>query len=261
VLLRVIIDGPRHPWYNMAMDEAILLSRRKIGLDTLRIYKWSPPAVSLGRGQSADTVDLEEMERAGIVLVRRPTGGGALLHLWEITYSVVLSSDSPLVKLDVGESARTIAQGVARAVELLGATASVKGDHSVGTDNICYMRSGSSDVMIGGRKISGSAQVRNGDLLQHGTLLLHFDPELWIKVIRSPGLNAEDLRKRVTSLDQLMKEVREEEIVNAIVKGFTEVLGEEIEFGEPTKAEVALTQELMRTKYSTDAWNLRSTSS
>lgn len=147
-MLRIVVDGPRHPAYNMAMDEALLLLRGEVDYDTLRIYKWSPPGVSLGRGQPADAIDLEEIEKFGGVVVRRPTGGGALLHWEELTYSVVLSKEHPLAKLEVPESAAAIAKGVARAVESLGIEVGVKGGLGSGKDNLCYMRTGSSDVLV-----------------------------------------------------------------------------------------------------------------
>ncbi|MCE4610511.1 MAG: lipoate--protein ligase family protein, partial [Desulfurococcales archaeon] len=120
--LRVIVDGPRDPRMNMAVDEAIARLRREAGVDTLRLYMWLPGGLSLGRRQSVSDVNLEEASRRGYILVRRPTGGAALLHpwRWEITYSVVLSTKHPLASLPIKESAAAIARGISRALERLG---------------------------------------------------------------------------------------------------------------------------------------------
>ncbi|MFZ8795675.1 MAG: lipoate--protein ligase family protein, partial [Acidilobaceae archaeon] len=106
--LRVIVDGPRDPQLNMAVDEAIARLRYTVGYDTLRLYMWLPSGVSIGRRQDARrSARLEEVERLGFKLVRRPTGGAALLHPQddEVTYSVVLSSNHPLYSMDVASSA------------------------------------------------------------------------------------------------------------------------------------------------------------
>jgi lipoate-protein ligase A len=177
--LRVIVDGPRDPQLNMAVDEAIARLRYTVGYDTLRIYMWLPSGVSIGRRQDARrSVRLEEVERLGFKLVRRPTGGAALLHPQddEVTYSVALSSNHPLYSMDVASSAARIAEGIAIAVRRLGLEASVRGLGEPWSSSFCYVSPGSSDVTIGGRKVSGSAQRRDwGVILQHGTLLLRYD--------------------------------------------------------------------------------------
>ncbi|MEB3859818.1 MAG: lipoate--protein ligase family protein, partial [Desulfurococcales archaeon] len=122
-LLRVIIDGPRDPRVNMAIDEAILRLRSRVGYDTLRLYTWRPTGVSLGRRQNAEAaIRLEEASKMGFVVVRRPTGGGALLHVegGEVTYSLVLSSEHPVYSASIDESAAMIAEGVAEALRMLG---------------------------------------------------------------------------------------------------------------------------------------------
>jgi Lipoate-protein ligase A len=128
-MLRVIVDGPRDPCYNMAIDEAIMLNRNTVNYDTLRLYMWSPSGVSLGRGQNANASYLDKIKELGFRLVRRPTGGGALLHPEdnEITYSVVLSTNSTIAKSSVDESAIEIAKGILYTLQILGENVDIRG--------------------------------------------------------------------------------------------------------------------------------------
>ncbi len=260
--LRIIVDGPRHPQLNMAIDEAVLRLRGETGADTLRIYMWLPGGLSLGRRQSPSEVNLEEARRRGYALVRRPTGGAALLHPWpwEVTYSVVLSREHPLARLDVAESAAEIARGVARAVELLGLEAGVGGfKPGRAAGGLCYVRPGSSDVVVRGRKVSGSAQLRaHGALLQHGTLLLRLDPAEWLSVIPVPGETPETLKSRVSGVyDILGFEPPLSKIVEALIQGFLETLKPSKSYRDsldPRELETAF--DLLKLKYSREEWNI-----
>ncbi len=257
--LRVIVDGPRDPRVNMAIDEAILLARSMTGVDTLRIYMWRPTGVSLGRAQPADAVNLDYIEMSGYILVRRPTGGRALLHVegGEITYSLVASSSTDLYKMNVADSARTIAEGVAEALRLIGLDAHVGGYKGLGEEDLCYLREGASDVTVGGLKVSGSAQVRTSDaLLQHGTLLLDFNPSEWVKTIRT-SISPDELASRVTSLRGLGIQRELTDLVEAIIQGFTRALGYEAQPGSLTPKELGIAEALYRLKYSNPQWNIK----
>ena len=245
----------------MAMDEAVMRLRPRQSYDTLRIYMWLPSGVSIGRRQDAHrAVDLEEIRRRGYKLVRRPTGGAALLHAQdaEITYSVVLSSSHEIYQHDVARSAAMIAEGIVGALERLGVEARVGGFRGSESQELCYLRSGSSDVLVGGRKISGSAQRREGGvLLQHGTLLLDFDPDLWLSLIRTPGMDSATLAGSVATLRQLLGGVEIGRVVEAMVEGFSEALNaEKTVFSGLTAEEVGLSLQLYHSKYSKPAWNL-----
>jgi Lipoate-protein ligase A len=119
------------------------------------------------------------------------------------------------------------------------------------------LRSGSSDVVVAGRKISGSAQVRDDKaLLQHGTLLLKFEPEIWLKVIRAPGVTEEFLKSRIVGLFEFM-EVGLDQIFDAMIKGFAKALNEKDVFmGSLTPNEIKLANRLYKEKYSNERWNL-----
>lgn len=244
----------------MAIDEAIMQLREKVGYDTLRLYMWSPSGVSLGRGQSVEkSVYIDKIKELGFKLVRRPTGGGALLHPedYEITYSIVLSLEHKVSKMSVDESAAEIAKGILYALQTLGESASIKGLGDKEKHPLCYLRSGSSDIVIDGRKISGSAQVRDSKaLLQHGTLLLKFEPEVWLKVIKAPGVNEEFLRSRVTGLYEYM-DVDVDQIIEAMIMGFSKALNEKVFYSSLTSTEIRLANELYKKKYSNEKWNMQ----
>ncbi len=243
-----MVDGYRDPIYNMALDEAILRLRSSVGFDTLRVYMWRPSGVSIGRSQDFSALNLDCISRLGFTPVRRPTGGGALLHRegYEVTYSVVLSNQHPLYGLDVASSAVEIARGILGALSRLGIEPSISGSYVPSDAPLCYFRRGSSDVLIGGRKISGSAQYRIGDaLLQHGTLLIDLNPDEWSCVIR--GVDRESLLDRVTSLRTLEIEASLEEVVEAVVQGFIDVLGgEDYFYGSLRPEEYGLAEEIYR---------------
>lgn len=254
--LRVIVDGPRDPQLNMALDEAVARLRRDLDYDTLRLYMWLPSGVSIGRRQdSRNSVHIDEVEKLGFKLVRRPTGGAALLHPQndEITYSVVLSNKHPLYNLDVATSAARIAEGIAVAIGKLGLEAGVRGLGEPWSRSFCYVNPGSSDVMIGGRKISGSAQRRDwGSLLQHGTLLLRYDHNLFSRVLRIE----EDVSGKIVGLRELL-DLPISKIAEALIEGFAETLGYKDYYrGSLSSEELSLALELYRVKYSTREWNL-----
>ncbi|MEB3774244.1 MAG: lipoate--protein ligase family protein [Desulfurococcales archaeon] len=261
--LRVIIDGARDPRMNMAIDEALLASRRGSGVDTLRIYTWRPTGVSLGRGQDTrSSVNMEEVDRLGLVLVRRPTGGRTLIHVdgGEVTYSIILSSQNPVYRASIPESAAMIARGLVRALGIMGIKARVGGFRGSKEEELCYLREGASDVLVEGRKVSGSAQVRMGDaLLQHGTLLLDFDPAIWTRVIKT-RTSPRELGARVTGLRNLGYSVDLREVLEAMVEGFSRELGYgEVIYGGLTPVEASLAEELYKNKYSTRSWNIEGT--
>ena len=251
--LRLLIEGPRSPRANMAIDEAILLA----GPDTLRIYTWSPPGLSLGRSTPLSGINFEEAVEMGIEVVRRPTGGAALYHdsRWEVTYSLVIS-DPEILRLDIESSAALIARGVAEAARMLGAEdVRIGGFKGPGGEILCYLNPGSSDVIVRGRKISGSAQLRrHGRILQQGTLLIHFEAEIWSKLIptRTPR---EHLDRYVAGLSDITgREVELEEALNAMVDGFRRALGLELEPGSLSAKEAALASRLAVEKYSSREW-------
>lgn len=178
------LDGPG----NMALDEALMGRARRTGETVLRTYAWSTPTLSLGRNQRArDLYDDDALRRAGIDVVRRPTGGRALLHHREITYSVTapVATDE-----SVALTYRRINALLAHALLALGVPvreASPAGRSMPPTAVPCFTQPSAGELVYEGRKLVGSAQWRNaGALLQHGSILVDDDQSSIPGLMRDP---------------------------------------------------------------------------
>lgn len=220
---------------NMFLDEE-LLARAQEGetAPVLRFYTWNPPAVSLGRFQRMETsVNREACTRRGIDIVQRVTGGRAVLHHRELTYSIVARTDHALFPSDILGTYKIIATGLLAGLKNLGIPAEMVsrgGRHAalvkkVAKDPACFSSPSWYEILAGGRKIIGSAQRRLlCAFLQHGSILLDYDAGLEAEVI--PGGCAGDGVTCIRS--ERGQEVPIEEVKQAFVKGFAEAL--QIEF-------------------------------
>ncbi len=251
----------------MAVDEAVFRGAiRKTSPPTLRFYGWRTPAVSVGRFQdAAREIDFDACCRLGIDLVRRPTGGKAVLHERELTYAVIAGDDLPLFPPDILETYRIISGCIARALAECGIRAEMEAAGRVAgeepLDTSCFSFPSRYELLVTGRKICGSAQTRSqGVFLQHGALLMEFDPGRTCDVILPHGdreRQIDRLRNAVTSVREqaTIPPADEETLCRAIRNGFTEVLGIRFREGALTPDEEALTDELMTKKYGSESWN------
>jgi lipoate-protein ligase A len=221
--------------HNMALDQE-LLARAQAGdsVPVLRFYAWHPPAVSLGRFQNAEiAVNAAGCKRLGIDIVRRITGGRAVLHHKELTYSVIARSDNPLFPPDVLGTYKIISAGLVAGLKNLGIPAEVVsrgGRHAAlvrkdAREPACFSSPSWYEILVRDRKIIGSAQRRlSAAFLQHGSVLLDYDPGLEAEVI--PGGSAGDV---VTSVKrELGRELSPEIVQQALARGFSAAL--DIEF-------------------------------
>ncbi len=249
MMWRLLIDeGPAH--WQMALDEALLVlkSREKIP-NTIRLYVISPTAVTIGYFQKiSESVNLAYVNEKGIPVVRRITGGGAVLHdqLGEITYSVTISSKD--VPENILGSYKVICSGIIEALRLFGLQAEFVPVN---------------DVLVNGKKISGSAQARRpGAVLQHGTLMYNTDLEALAKALLVPKekLTSHGVRKiseRVTTISRsLGREVSKDEVIKCMRRGFEKAFDVTLEEGGLNEEEIKLTKELEK-KYRCKEWNFR----
>ena len=166
---------------NMAIDCAIFEAvASNLQPPTLRLYGWHPFCLSLGYGQRARDADLDALADRGWDLVRRPTGGKAILHGDELTYSLCLPQDHPLASGDVVESYRRISAGLLRALQELGLEAESERQNAslrpAAVGPVCFEIPSHYEISVAGRKLIGSAQMRRkGGLLQHGSIPLRGD--------------------------------------------------------------------------------------
>ena len=242
---------------NMAIDEAVLTARiAGIVPNTLRFYRWKPSAVSVGRFQRvSEEVHVENCRGHGVDIVRRITGGGAVYHDYEgeITYSVVVH-EQDLGWKDVVSTYNRVCRGLVEAARILG----VDADFNRGNPRHCP------NIMISGRKFSGSAQARKKEvLLQHGTFLMQTDLEEMFTFLKVPWAKSLDdvLRvagERLTSMEQeLRSSISNEQAYEALVEGFQKVLKTKLVEKDLTDDEMNLANELCSDKYATDDWNFK----
>lgn len=212
----------------MAIDRAVQLAREESSAPpTLRLYRWARPTVTIGRFQDGGSVDHALCSSVGIDVVRRFTGGRGVLHADEVTYSVVASTADGIPR-GVAASYRHLCAALVAAYEDLSVPASVIGrDRGVADTAACYLQTTRADVVVGGRKLAGSAQVWSGDtVLQHGSFVLHRDPELESRIFRLDERHADLLRESSRGLDELLDAPPAlESVQEAIVSGFGRSLG------------------------------------
>jgi lipoate-protein ligase A len=234
---RLILSPPGGGPENMAIDEAILQQAR-LGhvAPTLRLYAWDPPCLSLGRAQPLEDVDMDRLRAEGWDWVRRPTGGRAILHTDELTYSVAGTMDHPDLGGGVLDSYRRLSHGLVRALELLGVTpdplSGTPADEEGRRQPICFEAPSAYEITVGGRKLVGSAQVRRGGgVLQHGTLPLRGDLTRICRALRYPDeasrqAAGQRLIDHAATLEQVLgRTVSWEEAAGAFAKGFEQALG------------------------------------
>ena len=230
-----IDSGPNLGVYNMAVDEE-LLARAQAGESraVLRFYGWHPPTVSLGRFQKSETaVNTEACKRLGFDIVRRITGGRAVLHDKELTYSIIARTDDPLFPGTVLGTYKVIASGLLAGLRNLGLPAEIvsRGGRYAervdknAKDAACFSSPSWYEILVNGRKIIGSAQRRvSGAFLQHGSILMDYDSQQEAAVI--PGGCAGDVVTCI--MRELGREVPLDEMKQAFLQGFKEAL--DIEF-------------------------------
>lgn len=228
---RYIDSGSAAGLQNMYIDEGLLaeaaFSRFR---PVLRFYTWNPPAVSLGRFQDAETaVNHEACRRLGIDIVRRITGGRAVLHAHELTYSIVARTDDSLFPNNVLGTYKVIAEGLVAGLRNMGLPAEIvsrSGRHAAMVkkntkEPACFSSPSWYEIVVHGKKIIGSAQRRiGGAFLQHGSILIGYDPSLEASVI--PGCGSADSATSIQN--ELRKEVSLSEIKEAFISGFEDAL-------------------------------------
>lgn len=270
---RVLDTGVNSAAINMATDEAILLAHSTGDvLPTLRFYGWHPAAVSLGYFQNAETeIDLAQCDALGIDIVRRLTGGRAVLHEQELTYSITVKESNPLIPSTITASYRYFTLGLLAGLKKLGIFAElsmpraaygkrVKEHHSSAA---CFDAPSHYEITHKGRKLVGSAQVRKyGVILQHGSILLKFSPSNLAKIVKisSPEKRhnfINTLSTCVTSIEEICGTlVTPEDLRDAILAEFGATLGITTKYGTLTSVELETISALRESKYSQPHWNL-----
>ncbi len=254
----------------MAVDESILEHiYRGESKPTLRLYSWNPPCLSLGHAQSFKDVDVERLRSNGWDVVRRVTGGRAILHTDELTYSVTGSAEEPVLSGGVLESYNRLAQALLNAVQSLSVPVEMK-EHEDGhtqqnLNPVCFEVPSTYEITVDEKKLIGSAQARKKEgVLQHGSLPLTGDLTRICDALIFENEDArytakERLLARATTVESVLGVGTDwETAAQAFVRGFEAELGIQFERGEMSKSESQRADELVKEKYAHPSWTERS---
>ncbi|KNH23959.1 MAG: biotin/lipoate A/B protein ligase family protein [Priestia megaterium] len=271
---RFIDSNNRSPYYNMALDEALLEWHSKGEIPpTIRFYGWDPPTLSIGYFQKAEKeINFDKVKELGLGFVRRPTGGRGVLHDEELTYSVIVSEEYPNMPKTVTEAYRVISEGLLEGFRSLGLEAyfaiprseeeknSLKNPRS----SVCFDAPSWYELVVEGRKIAGSAQTRQkGVILQHGSILLEIDEDKLFSVFNYPNDRVKErmqraFRSKAVAINAIAgRKISIEEAKEAFYKGFASALDIDLEPYTLSEEEEAYVEELERTKYGSDEWNFK----
>jgi lipoate-protein ligase A len=259
---RLLTTGYLDGATNMAIDEAISQAVQA-GLvpPTLRFFGWIPACLSLGQAQPSADVDREACRTDGVDVVRRPTGGRAILHTDELTYSVIAPDNEPRVVGTIVESYRRLSEGLLTGLMLMGVPthqAERPDNHDSDQGPICFEVPSNYEIVFGGKKLVGSAQMRKaGVVLQHGTLPLRGDiARISQYLISQP--DADRVRQRATTVEAAIGRVLDfEDAARCMANGFARALNLDLQLADLTGHERAWMEELRREKYAADSWTYR----
>lgn len=263
---RLLCDPPLTGARNMAVDEALL---RAIGAGeappTLRLYDWIPPTLSLGFGQSLCDVDQLRLHERGWGLVRRLTGGRAILHTDELTYSITVPVTHPLAQGSIVESYRRISAALGAAARALGALPEAERAAERGAGSaVCFETPSHYELTVSGRKLAGSAQARrHGGLLQHGSLPLNGDlGRIVDALVFASEAERDEARARVEARTVTLsaaagRSVSWEDAAAALTDAVERTFGVRLEPGQLTGSETECAARLEAEVYGAAEWTAR----
>lgn len=235
---RLLSSQPASGHSHMALDQTLLESAISGDFPpSLRFYRWSPPALSIGRFQDISDIDLEACATQGFDVVRRPTGGKCILHLDDFTYSLVIPAQFALPE-GIEEAYALICGGILAALRRLGLPAAIQSrahDRYSQIGGACFATATRADLEYRGLKICGSAQVRrHGAVLQHGSILIADQSGQLFDFLRFKDKGQKEValagyRKRCTSLSETGNDYTWGEIAASFKEGFHELFNVDIE--------------------------------
>ncbi len=257
--MRIIVQGPNHAFFNMALDEAISEAvRRKLSPPTLRLYEWSRPSLSIGYFQRTSDIDIDYCRKMDYPVVRRLTGGRAVLHDSELTYSFSAPDGLPLFRGSLLEDYTIISRALVLMLRLNGIDAEAsfeKRRHAGRRSPACFRALSYGEITAGGRKIVGSAQRRYPDgFMQHGSVLLSFDAG---ELCNVTGHGSADDLGEISAVRDYAPGITVDDLKNSFKAAFERELGVKMISDVPAGFEAALARELERDKYSSAEWNFR----
>ncbi|MFD1037829.1 biotin/lipoate A/B protein ligase family protein [Virgibacillus byunsanensis] len=261
-----IDSGYCTPAFNMAMDEILLdwHSEGKIP-PVLRFYGWKPAGISVGYFQKVSgKIDVKSVEKHGIELVRRQTGGRAVLHDQELTYSVLVSEDHPRMPSSIKEAYMVISKGLLEGFNELGIHAdfSIPKGKQTNDSAVCFEEPSWYELVIEGKKAAGSAQTRKkGIILQHGSVPLDVDEIKLFDLFIYPNERVKERTRRAfgdkaVTINRVSKQPYTfDDVKTAFKKGFERGLNIELEPFRLSEEQMSEVTDLAETKYRNAKWN------
>ena len=265
----IVEDSPRSGAANMAVDESIAEAAAAGDVPpTLRFYRWQIPTVSLGRFQKIADVNEVRISQQGFDMVRRSTGGRAILHVDELTYSVAGPIAEPHMAGGVMDAYLRFSNALLSGLMSLGLSAEKAGARARAGRELsaaCFEMPSAYEITAAGRKLMGSAQSRRqGYVLQHGSLPLRGDVARLVDVLAMPCAAQEHLRQQLRQQAVTLAEALElspdsdqldfPRIAAAMADGFASTLDQDLESGTLSPNELRRSAELIRTRYADPAW-------
>lgn len=267
---RLLINTPATGAWNMAADEMLLMTASASPFPvTLRFYSWDIPTLSLGYAQSIQDVYIEKQKELGWGLVRRPTGGRAILHVDEVTYSVTAPLNTPIAAGSILESYQKISKALVHALKAMGLPAENNREYelppgTVKNGAVCFEVPSNYEITVDGKKLIGSAQARKHQaLLQHGAIPLCGDLTRINQVLKYPDdfsreKENEKLRKHATTIKACSGLTFSwSDAVHYLRNGFSDEFGIEFIENDFSQDELNQIDLLVESKYSTEQWNFR----
>ncbi len=274
---RLIKTPPAHGTWNMAVDEAVLEAVGKGTVPpTLRLYAWESPCLSLGYAQSVADVSLEDLTSQGWELVRRPTGGRAILHTDELTYSVIGPHDDPHLAGGILESYSNLSRALLSALHVLGIPAEaqessagpgaspIEKGEEMNKNPVCFEIPSNYEITANGKKLVGSAQARRKEgVLQHGSLPLCGDLTRVVQVLKFPDTRAQEdaahrlANRAITAEGALGYPISWETAADSFVSAFRDTLNLDLQLSDLTTGERERAEQLVQEKYTNPEWNYR----
>ncbi len=256
--MRIIIQKDNSAFFNMALDEAISEAVRKgLSPPTLRFYQWNSPSISIGYFQKVSDINIDYCSKKGYPLVRRPTGGRAILHHNELTYSFSTWFDSNIFKGKLSEDHLIISNAISSGLMFCGIDVRINYSRKrdTGKSPVCFKFISYGEITINNKKITGSAQKRYTDgFLQQGSIQIDIDKCEMKNVFK---INDKEDFNDIGTIKEFAPEITINELINALKRAFEETLGVKMVSDEPSAFEIRHAKELELKKYSTDEWNLR----
>ena len=268
---RRIISGPLSGAANMALDEALFRSvQAGISPPVLRLYRWQPATVTLGYGQRGDNqVNVAVCKNLGVDIVRRLTGGRAVLHADELTYAVI-APERGMFSNNILGNYRQIAEAIQHCLQQLGLSVEmVSGRHdykgeSAAEQSACFTAPSYFELSCHGRKICGSAQKRDAEcFLQHGSLPVDLDPAFLFAALNCEGersieQGARSLEKKIGWINRWVKQsVSIAHVEKQFIASFEHCFDAPFFDDQPTTHEMIMARELEQTKYANPDWNMK----